>query len=70
MRVERLISSNPERTERLRNHAEWLLKLGDGRLPSQFVDVIEVPQHMVCDGPSQLEEKVYADFENNTTDRD
>ena len=70
MRVERLINSDQERTEHLRSHGEWLLKLGNGTLPTIFNDLIEVPQHMVCKGPEELEDKVYDDFERNMTNRE
>ena len=65
MRVERLITSNPELSEKLKAYAEWLLNLGDGKLPTIFKDIIEVPEQMVCRDTAELEDKVYDNFQEN-----
>ena len=70
MRVERLMDTNQQRTDRLHKHAKWLLQLGDGKLLTICGDVIEVPQHMVCEGPEKPEDHVYSNFENNMTNRE
>ena len=71
MRVERIMNINPHRCDILRKHAKWLLDLGNGTLPTTFLDdLIEIPNQMVCDGPEDLENKVYDNFETNMTNRE
>ena len=67
MRVESLIARDPHRAEILRRHAAWLLRLGNGNLPTIFDDIIEIPKQMVCSNPQELENKVYDNFEENMT---
>ena len=70
MRVERIISIDSGRAQVLREHARWLLALGNGRLPTVIHDVIEIPQHMVCNDPEELENKVYNNFHSNMMNRE
>jgi hypothetical protein len=42
--------------------------VGTGTLSVQVDDVIEVPQHMMCNGLGELKQKVHADFENSMAD--
>ena len=64
MRVERLIELNPspERIQKLKNYAEWLLKVGDGTLETKHQNLIEIPNDMVCQTKAELEEKVFPNF--------
>ena len=60
MRVERLIKdeTDPVRVNQLKNHARWLLSIGDGDVsPSVQVgtqQLIEIPEQMVCNSPEDL----------------
>ncbi|KAL7530004.1 hypothetical protein ACHAWF_003203 [Thalassiosira exigua] len=70
MRVERLLNSEAsyEHTAKLRAHAEWLLKLGDGKLHTICDNVIEVPNDMVSESQTELENRVYDNFLANYND--
>ena len=47
MRVHRLAAgAEPNRIETLRQHAEWLLQLGDGALPTDADGMIELPPEL------------------------
>ena len=71
MRVERIMNINTHRCDILPKHAKWLLDLGNGTLPTTFLDdLIKIPNQMVCDGPEDLENKVYDNFETNMTNRE
>ena len=70
MRVERIIANDSGRAQVLREHAKWLLALGNGKLTPVIHDVIEIPQHMVCNDPVELENRVYDNFHSNMTNRD
>ncbi len=65
MRVEKVISTEPHQAETLMKHKEWLLRLGDGKLPTILDNIIEIPKQMVCDSPEELENKLFDDFERN-----
>lgn len=65
MRVEKLVAKHPERSEELRRHAQWLLALGNGTLPTRHQNLIEIPKQMVVNSIHELEEKVYDNFEDN-----
>ena len=64
MRVERLlrINNSPERTKKLKDYAEWLLKVGDGKLDTKYQNLIEIPPQMVCQTQNELEEKIFPRF--------
>lgn len=73
MRVQRFLQTNPSplRAQKLLDYSNWLLKLGDGKLPSAVQNVpgiIEVPDQMVCKSHRELEDKVYNDFLLNYQD--
>ena len=59
--------------EELESHEEWLLKLGENRLPTYgSVDdsnIIEVPQDM-CRDSKEVIQTVYDDFKRNIGDKD
>lgn len=65
MRVETLVQKFPHRAQQLREHADWLLALGNGTLPTVYQNIIEIPPQMVVQGVQELEDKVYDDFEAN-----
>ena len=65
MHVERLIQTDPTRSERLKKYAECLLSIGNDTAPTVFRDVIEIPNHMVCKTVHELESSVYVNFETN-----
>ena len=72
MRVEKLLQSNgsPERSQRLQNYADWLLRIGNGTQPTVLpnTNIIEVPPQMVCESKHDVESKVYNDFLQNYND--
>ena len=53
------------------DYGQWLLKLGEGRLPSAKTkeqicpdtDVIEIPHDMVRDSKDEVIEEIFEDFE-------
>ena len=71
MRVERLIDIDPTTAEKLKSYADWLLRLGNGKLTpvcrdtTVCRDMIEVPDQMVCQNHQELEDKVYDNFNEN-----
>ena len=65
-----MIEKHPERREELQNYGEWLLCLGTGTLTTKFKDLIEIPSHMVCTSTTELENKVFDNFEANATNRE
>jgi ATP-dependent DNA helicase PIF1 len=73
MRVHRFIQSNQsaEKAQRLQDYSNWLLDLGDGKIPSAVPNLsglIQVPDQMVCKSERELEDKVYNDFLLNHQD--
>ncbi len=64
MRAEKLMNSGcpADKLTHLRSHAEWLLKVGNGTLPTIWENMIEVKIQMICRSPSKLEDKVYNNF--------
>ena len=60
--------------EELESHEEWLLKLGENRLPKYgSVDnsnIIEVPQDMCRDSKEEVIQTVYDDYKRNIGDKD
>ncbi len=67
MRVQRILNQDPspEKAVRLQQYSEWLLLLGEGKLPScvpGIPGIIEIPDEMVCTTQHQLEEKVFDNF--------
>jgi ATP-dependent DNA helicase PIF1 len=70
MRVQRILSQNPspEKEVRLKQYSDWLLQLGEGKLPScveGIPGIIEIPSQMVCTSQRQLEDKVFDNFLQN-----
>ena len=70
MRVHKYLQSNPnpERAAKLQAYADWLLDLGDGKIPSVVPNVpgiIQIPDQMVCKSQRELEDKVYHNFLDN-----
>merc|ERR1739845_207716 len=70
MRVQRMIEKYPERTDELKRYGEWLLQMGNGTLETKFKDLIEIPSQMVCASTTELESKVFDNFDANSTNRD
>ena len=80
MRVERLIqrTTDPHHIHEMEWFADWLLKIGDGSrditigvgTEVERRSLIELPAHMVCCTPHDLQQKVYpnfaAEYTNNT----
>ena len=57
---------NDEEFERqLRSHEQWLLNLGEGKLPTSGHNIVEIPQHMCMDSKDDVISHVFDDFENN-----
>ena len=75
MRVERLIANETDqsRIDRLREHARWLLSIGDGNVSASVQvgtrQLIEIPEQMVCNSPEDLNKTVFPDFEERHTDQ-
>jgi len=75
MRVQRFLTLNPspEKAQRLQEYSDWLLDLGDGKLPSavpHLPGVVEIPPQMVCNSKEELENKVYDNFLLNYQDKE
>ena len=70
MRVQKMIEKYPERTDELKQYGEWLLQMGNGTLETKFKDLIEIPSQMVCASTTELESKVFDNFDANSTNRD
>ena len=70
MRVQRLISSggDVDRIRELDEYSKWLLSIGNGTVPTVGNGLIEVPQHMVCQTPEELNGKVYDNFDTEFSD--
>ena len=70
MRVMKLmnISDPPERRQELTSHAEWLLKLGEGKIQNVVQNNITMPDYMVCQNRAELQQKVYQNFSNDCRD--
>jgi ATP-dependent DNA helicase PIF1 len=73
MRVQRILRQNPtpERATKLQQYSDWLLQLGEGKLPSAVPGVpgiIQIPDNMVCQTQRELEDKVYDNFSANYLD--
>jgi hypothetical protein len=67
MRVQRFLQTNPspEKARRLQEYSDWLLNLGDGKLPSvvpNIPGIIQVPDLMVCKSQRELVDKVCNNF--------
>jgi len=67
MRVQQILSQHslPEKAVRLQQYSDWLLHLGEGKLPScvpGIPGIIEIPDEMVCMTQHQLEEKMFDNF--------
>ena len=76
MRVQNKINKYPNDEamhEKLRQHEQWLLKLGEGRLPSlgKFDDhsIIEIPSDMCHESKDDVVDEVFDDFELNIGDK-
>ena len=67
MRVQKQIQKDPTRADELRQHAEWLLSIGNGTAEMRTQNLIEIPQKMVCHTVEMLEDKVYDNFLQNYT---
>jgi hypothetical protein len=63
MRVQRMIDSDPQHAQRLRDYADWLIRVGDGTEPVLDNNAIVIPPNMVCPNSHQLQDKVYNDFQ-------
>ena len=77
MRVKNEKSKHPDNKEfhqKLEDYEEWLLALGEGRLPSKGKiddgEIIEVPSTMCLASKDEVVEEVFDDFENNIGNTD
>eukprot|EP00956_Cyclotella_meneghiniana_P038178 scaffold149794_cov40-Cyclotella_meneghiniana.AAC.3 len=75
MRVQRFLRLNPspEKAQKLQEYSDWLLDLGDGKLPSavpHLPGVVEIPSQMVCGSKQELEDKVFDNFLLNYQDKE
>ena len=75
MRVQRFLRLNPspEKAQKLQEYSDWLLDLGDGKLPSavpHLPGVVEIPPQMVCGSKQELEDKVFDNFLLNYQDKE
>ena len=67
MRVERCGRDDQHSTE-LRQYADWLLQLGDGRLPTQTDDIIHLPGELCVSTVNDLIHFVFADLSSQYND--
>ena len=55
--------------QKLKNYEKWLLKLGEGKLPSDFKfnnnNVVEIPSDMWQDTKEDVIDAVFEDFHDN-----
>ena len=77
MRVKNEMAKHPDDSElkgKLQDYEQWLLKLGEGRLPSEGKiddsNIIEVPSEMCLDSKDEVVDAVFDDFEANIGDAD
>ena len=78
MRVQNEIDKHPNDHalhEKLKNHEDWLLRLGEGRLPSAGKidgsnDIIEIPSDMCLDSKEDVVDAVFDDFDRNIGNAD
>lgn len=68
MRVQNALDQRPNDEEferQLRSHEQWLLDLGEGKLPKHGHNIVEIPEHMCMDSKEDVINHVFDDFENN-----
>ena len=77
MRVQKEMDKYPNNEalhDKLKDHEQWLLKLGEGKLPSEGgidgSNIIEVPSDMCLDSKDDVVEAVFNDFEDNIGNAD
>ena len=75
MRVENEMSKHPENEElqeKLMEYEQWLLKLGEGKLPTEGEiddsNIIEVPSEMCLESQDDVVDAVFDNFEANIGD--
>ena len=64
MRVMKLMneSDSLERRKVLMSHAEWLLKLGEGKIENVVQNIITIPDYMVCHNRAELQKMFSRNF--------
>ena len=68
MRVKNAIQARPDDEDfkaELLAYEDWLLKLGEGRLPNPCQNIIEIPPRMCLDSKDKVIEAVFDEFESN-----
>ena len=77
MRVKNEMAKQPDNEDfhhQLTEYEQWLLSLGEGRLPSEGIvddsNIIEIPSEMCLESKDEVVETVFDDFEDNIGDAD
>ena len=77
MRVKNEMAKHPDDCafhQQLRDYEQWLLKLGEGGLPSEGKcddsNIIEIPSNMCLDSKEEVVETVFDNFEHNIGNKD
>jgi len=68
MRVKNALAERPEDEEfasRLQSYEQWLLKLGEGTLPTKRGSLIEIPSSMCMKSKDAVVSRVFDHFEEN-----
>jgi len=68
MRVKNALAERPEDEEfasRLQSYEQWLLKLGEGTLPTKCGSLIEIPSSMCMKSKDDVVSRVFDHFEEN-----
>jgi hypothetical protein len=71
MRVKNTLQERPDNQEferQLRWYEQWLLDLGEGKLPTYGQNIVAIPHEMCMDRKEDVICAVYDDFENNIGD--
>ena len=76
MRVQNKMNEYPNDEamhQKLQQYEQWLLKLGEGRLPSvgkfDDHDIVEIPSDMGHESKDDVVDEVFDDFESNIGDK-
>eukprot|EP00984_Skeletonema_dohrnii_P018289 scaffold8514_cov74-Skeletonema_dohrnii-CCMP3373.AAC.1 len=68
MRVKNALASKPDDSEfkaQLLEYEDWLLKLGEGALPNQCQNIVEIPPAMCRNSKDDVVDSVFDNFESN-----
>ena len=74
MRLEKTLNDNSTEEERseVLEFGEWLLEVGEGRVPPVLpgTNIIKLDDSLMCDSPQQVFDTIYANIEHNVNNSD